>query len=71
MTNERSGIVGSFPRLAVNDQKFTETRRVKTFHAPLEAARNVKKQTLAPLDAPRIHLGQNRVTSGTPRPKTI
>lgn len=71
MTNERTGVVGSFSRLALNDAAFTETRRVKTFHAPLAAAKNAKKQTLAPLDAPRIHLGQNRITSGTPRPKTI
>ncbi len=71
MTNERSGIIGSFPRLALNNAAFTETRRVKTYHSPMDAAHNAKKQTLAPLDAPRVHLGHNRVTSGTPRPKTI
>ena len=71
MTNERTGVVGSFARLAINNAQFTETRRVKPFHSPMAASANAKKGTLTPLDAPKIYMGQNRITPGTPRAQTI
>jgi len=57
MTNERTGVVGSFARLAINNAQFTETRRVKPFHSPMAASAKAKKGTLTRLDAPKIHMG--------------